>query len=494
MATRAAYNEFRRVYSDPAAAQRSDEFDTRSAHYALLWSYHENSAFDSLAAWAAYRSRYRLYRFQRSIYNPVRRLVDFYVGNIFQGAWPMTTSDMIERTSAVPFADDTDPQMLQAIAQFWEWSNWPATSSVMVRFGAALGDVMVVLVDDLTREKIYADVVYPGHVADVQLNPAGDVIGYTLEYEVEAEDGVRTYIYRREVDKENFRTYRDNQPWDYGDGAVVANPYGFVPAVWINHVALGGVHGAPAVRNPSKIDEVNGLASHALDQGHRILEAPILVAGENIQGSGISTAKAPQSGSSAAANADAMQQESIKLITAESGATVDTIRMEQGEALEHIDRMLREIEADHPELTMYSKLREMSSVTGPGADRMFGDVLGLVNAARSQYDRQVVKLCQMAVAIGGYRRNSGAWGANGQQAAFSGFDLDSYAAGTLQLSIQSRGLSPMSEMETLELERLRLSVQSERSNRQARADNGGPASIAARLRAMADATPVQAAT
>lgn len=484
MATRAAYNEFRRVYSDPAAALRSDEFDTRSAHYALLWSYHENSAFDSLAAWSGYRSRYRLYRFSRSIYNPVRRLVDFYVGNVFQGAWPMTTSDMVERTSAVPFADDTDAQMLQAIAQFWEWSNWPAQSSVMVRWGAALGDVMVVLVDDLERAKIYAEVVYPGHVAEVQLNPSGDVVGYTLEYEVEAEDGVRTYVYRREVDKASIRTYRDNQPHDFGDGAVVANPYGFVPAVWVNHVPLGGVHGAPAVRNASKIDEVNGLASHALDQAHRILEAPILVAGDNIQSSGIGSAKSPQSGSSTAANADALQQESIKLITAESGATVDTIRMEPGEALEHIEQMLREIEADHPELTMYSKLREMSSVTGPGADRMFGDVLGLVNAARSQYDRQVVKLCQMAVAIGGYRQSSGAWRKSGQQGAFAGFNLDSYAAGDLQLSIKSRGLSPASEQEELELERLRLSIQSERTSRQMRSENGDPAAIAARLRAM----------
>lgn len=495
MATRAAYNEFRRVYSDPSGARRAGDYDERAAHYALLWAYHENSAFDDLSAWAAYRARHRLYRFQRNIYNPVRRLVDFYVSVIYQGAWPITTSDMMGKTSAVPFADDSDPEMLEAISQFWEWSNWPAKSAMMLRYGAALGDVLVLLVDDVQRGKVYADVLYPGHVSAVTLNTAGDVISYVLEYEIDDGDDLRRHTYRRDVDKEMIRTFRDDRPWDYdGQGAERENPYGFVPACWINHTPVGSIHGAPAVRTLAKIDELNGLASHSLDQAHRILEAPILVSGENIQAGGLSRAKAAQSGSSTTANADAAQQEAIKLITAGVGASMDTVRMEPGEALEHIDRMLREVEADHPELVMYTKLREMSTVSGPAADRLFGDVAGLVNAARTQYDRQVVKLCQMAVAIGGWRANEGGWGRlNGQQQRFVGFGLDSYDAGDLGLSIQARGLMPMTEHEQLELDRLRQSVQMETSNRTLHTENA-PASIAARLRAMADATPVQAAT
>ncbi len=484
MATTAAWREFRRVYTNPASSHQAQSTADRAAHYALLWSYYQNSAFDDLATWAAYRAKYRLYRYTRSIYNPARRLVDFYAGVVYQGAWPQDAASMVLPSSAVPFAADTAPDLLAAIAQVWQWANWPAKSALMVRYGAALGDVLVVVVDDLPRAKVYPEVLYPGHVADVSLNPAGDVIAYALEYEVSDQETEPTYTYRREVDKDAIRTYRDGRPWSHDNQpADTPNPYGFVPACWINHTPVGSTHGEPALRTINKVDELNALASHALDQAHRILEAPILISGDNVQGSDLQRSKAAQSGTTGRTNAETAQ-ESIKLITADTGASIDTVRMEPGEALEHMDRMIREIEADHPELTMFNRLREMSSVTGPAADRLFGDVAALVNGSRTQYDRQLVKLCQMSVAIGGWRANSGAWGRlNSQQAALLPFGLNSYDAGALDTSIQSRALIPPTELELLELQQRRSTVETDNTLRSARADNS-PASIAARLRAM----------
>ncbi len=484
MATNAAWREFRRVYTNPNNAQRDLSNAERAGHYALLWSYYQNSAFDDLVAWAAYRSRHRLYRYARSIYNPARRLVDFYAGIVYQGAWPQDPVGMTQPSAAVPFAVNTPPDLLNAIGQVWQWSNWPAKSTLLVRYGAALGDCLVVVVDDVPRAKVYTEVIYPGHVTDLALNPAGDVIAYTLEFEVSDADA-STYTYRREVDKTSIRTFRNGQPHAYdGQPAEIDNPYGFVPACWLLHTPVGSQHGEPALRTINKIDELNSLASHALDLAHRTMEAPILISGENIQRRDLESDKAPQSGSTGRVNAETAQ-ESFKLITSAAGARMETIRMEPGEALEHMDRMLREIEADHPELTMFSRLREMSSITGPAADRLFGDVAALVNSARTQYDRQLIKLCQMAVAVAGWRVNTGAWGApNAQQQLFLPFDLESYDAGALTLSIQARGLVPPTEIEMLELAQRRATIAADTALRTAHADNA-PSAIAARLRTMA---------
>jgi hypothetical protein len=61
---------------------------------------------------------------------------------------------------------------------------------------------------------------------------------------------------------------------------------------------------------------------------------------------------------------------------------------------------------------------------------------------------QSMKLFQMAVAIAGFRANSGAWGPlNRQQVKFAPFDLDSYAQGDLDLAIMPRPVLTPTKME-----------------------------------------------
>src|SRR5207249_9582643 len=66
---------------------------------------------------------------------------------------------------------------------------------------------------------------------------------------------LKSYLYCKEVDANSFRYYRDQEPYDYGYGAIIENPYGFVPAVWIKHMDVGGDHGSPAIAGSfGKID------------------------------------------------------------------------------------------------------------------------------------------------------------------------------------------------------------------------------------------------
>lgn len=483
-ASRAAYETFRRVYSDPAAQACAAASDDRLADYRLLWTYYNNSAFSDIARWQSYRVANGLYRGTRPIYNPTRRLVNFYAGVVYQGQWAAEPEEMTTKNAAIPWGKRTPPALLSAIAQIIQWGNWQAKSGLMLRYAAALGDCLVVVVDDLQRRKVYPDVVWPGIVHDVQLDPTGNVTAYTLRYDAavldrEEQPTGRTYEYRREVTKTAIT--------EWADDAVTsrtANPYGFVPACWVQHGASGGEHGEPALRSMGKVDELNSWAAHALDQGHRIFEAPILLAGENMGGNLADGSKAQPVGIPSRYPAPPVERETLKIITAAAGADLQTLTFDTGAAIEHIDHLLAEIERDHPELGMFAKLREMSSVTGPGADRMFGDVAALVNAARAQYDQQTIKLMQMCVAIAGWRAASGVWGLRSllsrQQRAFGGFDLDSYARGDLDLSIQGRGLIPLSEDEELRLDQLRDSVEADKAARLT--GDGTPAPVIDRLR------------
>ena len=70
MATSAALTALRRALLETRRHHRHRPDDDRLIDYRLLWAYYQNSVFDDLAAYAGYRSRYRLYRHIRPIYNP----------------------------------------------------------------------------------------------------------------------------------------------------------------------------------------------------------------------------------------------------------------------------------------------------------------------------------------------------------------------------------------------------------------------------------------
>ena len=363
----------------------------------------------------------------------------------------------------------------------------------MVRYGAALGDVLVEISDEVDRGKVTANIVWPGQVVDLDLDATGNVKGYALEYQAEGESG-KSYTYRKEVEQGVIRTKRDGEIYDYdGSGGEYRNPYGFVPAVWVKHRDLGGDHGAPAYRNIVKWDELNSLLSQLVDQDHKILGAPILISASG----GVSRLfdKAKDGATADMLNPET-QQENLNILKGPEGASVTTIQPEVGEVLSHVQEIIKEIEYDHPELTMYSQLRQMTNVTGPGAARMMGDAVGNITDAQAAYDAQSIKLFQMAVAIGGWRANSGAWGSGLtlQQQKFLPFGLDSYARGDLDFAIEPRPVVPLTPLEQIELERQRFMLDQDKLGMQAQGSVEQRLRDAAAAQVAAQAAPNQAPT
>lgn len=461
----------RRVFEDPATAYQEQGFVNRAMQYSLLWAYYNNSMFEKLprllnssawtgsfwgggninsrgGPWGIYKQNYNLYRNIRLIYNPTRRLVDFYAGQIYPGVLSEDGDTLPDGIPlAVPFAKDTDPYLKDAIAQFWQWSNWQAKKSLQVRYGAALGSVLIELIDDVEHGKVVADMPWPGFIYDLELDAAGNVKSYVIQYQA-YDDETGAYLYTKQIDAQSFRYFRDDKPFDYGYGSTVENPYGFVPAVWIKHMDVGGDHGSPAIAGSfGKIDELNNLASHVHDQIHKVIGAPLVMWSD---GSIKSLFNTPNRTPTADFIEPASDKENTLMLKGPANGRIDSLagNLSLADSAVYMDKLITEIETDHPELTLYQELRSMSQVTGPAASRLVGDVASRVSEVQSAYDTQNMKLFQMAVAMSGFRANSGAWGAlNRQQQKFTEFNLDSYQRGDLDIAIMPRPLLMPTKLE-----------------------------------------------
>lgn len=449
------YYAARRTFEDPAGDYQQRDWLDMQAAFALLWSYYNNALFDRTASlgnasvWSAYKSAYTLYRNIRLIYNPTRRLVDFYAGQVYPGVLSSDGDPLPDGVQqAIPLDPKTSATLRAAIGQFWQWSNWQARKSVLVRYGAALGSVLVEVTDDLEHGKVSGSIIWPGFVQNLVLDSAGNVKAYALEYIAFDAERNQTYTYRKEVDGDAFRYFRDGQPYDYGDGATIPNLYGFVPAVWVKHNDTGSDLGSPAIAGSlGKIDELNNLASHVHDQIHRVIGAPLILWSDGSLRNLFGQAKRGETADFTEPSSD---QESVLMLKGPTGGRVDSLAgaLSLSESLAYMQELTSELEQDHPELAFYRELRSMSQLTGPAASRLVGDVASRLSEASANYDAQSIKLFQMAVAIGGMRANSGAWGPlSRQQQKFTPFSLESYARGDLDTEIEPRSLLQPTKLE-----------------------------------------------
>lgn len=433
MAMGAGVSAFRRAFTDPN--EQAGRLADSAERYRYLWGLYGNTLYDDLQL-VSYRQRNGLYRRIRGLYNPTRRVCDFYAAMVYPGV-----------LQSLKIETENDA-LNAAVRQVWQWSNWQRGKALIARFGAIAGDALAVVVDDQASGKVRLEVVWPGQITDLSLDAYGNVQRYRREHNA-VDDLGRSYQYAKVVDKESIRTYRNNVPTGLnGLPAEYPNPYGFVPAVWCRHRDLGGDHGEPAVGGVTgKIDEINELASILHDRMTAIARSPLIIKSD----ASMKAILRPNGTATGADEFTPVDRESIRTLRMPVGSGVEMLPLDFGQMLTAMDRMTTEIEADLPELALFRELRGMSQLTGPAARRLMADVEGRVQDAAAGYDEQCVKLFQMAVAIGGWRLADGAWtGKTAQQAKFAGFGLESYQKGDLDMSLAPRSLLTETRREELE--------------------------------------------
>jgi len=438
----------RRTLSDTTPAVDRNPFKLSRGYFQLLRDYYENEMFGNAALWQSYKALHRLPRSVRSIYNPTRRAVDWYAGRIYPGAWTEDGKPLPDGTPHVlQFPTDVieqRPTLLPAALQALNWGNWQANRIVFEREKGILGTGFVEIVDDLERRKVYPEIIPLERAASVTVDATGNVKAYEIAYRA-LDENDRAYDYRKVVDRDTITIYRDRHVTSEDP-----NPYGFAPGVWVKHRSVQGVFGAPTIAGViPKIEEINGVATDVHNYIRKLQRQPVVFWSK----------QAPKPVVKAGASDEATvvgDSENIAWLhsTDENGRVENMMQAVPIDgAGVRIDKLMEEIEADLPELTLDRELRGMAQVTGPGADRMMGDVRGRYDEVQANADAGTVKIMQMCVAIGGWRLNTGAWGprsqATRQQVKFAEYDLDSYSAGLLDLSLLPRPLVPSTEQERL---------------------------------------------
>jgi hypothetical protein len=447
----------RRVYSSPAEETQPDSFQLHRNNYTTLWAYYSNELFDRARnpQWVGYAAQYGLYRQIRALYNPTRRGVNFYAAGVWPGVLSADGQELPDGLQlAIPFSKDTDPDLKAAIAELWRWWNFQALKSTIPRRGAALGSTLLELRDDVAKGKIYLQQEWPGNVAELDLDNSGNIQRYAVEYytsDWEFFGGTKpqftpTYLYRKEIDKESFRYFKNGQPFDYyGNGSVEPNPYGFVPARWVKHIDEGGPHGIAFIEGMQpKVDELNSQASQVSDWIGKAVEMP-----KAIFSKGKITALGAPSGTEQSSARDLPRQyrnrETVNILVGPEGSTVADLTngFDPEKALKVMQSLIEEIENDKPELNFWKQLRSMSTLTGPAASRIMGDTESLLQEVSASYDKAITSIFGMGVAMAGERLKlrMGGW-ANPtvQQLKFAKFDLQSYGRGNLDMEITPRSL------------------------------------------------------
>lgn len=445
----AGIRAFREAYlrADLADDREFSLLEARQMRYALYWALYENTAYRDMHLWSKkFRADYGLYRYIRGIHNPAYRLGEFYATHLMGGALDPAAGDGQALPSAIPIQTDS-ARLRQAIAMLWRCSNWQITKDIWTRQGSVLGDIGLQVVDDVQRQKVYLQVLYPGLITCVEKDPWGNIKGYTIEEQrpdprPAAAKTAALVTYRetamRDGDDVVYQTFLNGAPYAWnGVAAEWTEPYGFIPLVLTQHLNVGLDWGWSELHpGHGKFHEVDDQASKLSDQIRKAVDSPWLFAGVQAPSSSPTIA-----GATASTTRPEPGREEVPALYGNADAKAFPLvgPLDIGAVSGRIKDLIAEIERDYPELQM-----DIWTASGDASGRALRvarqRVSGKLQMRRAGYDDSLVRAQQMAIAIGGHRGYDG----------YRGFNLDSYASGRLDHQIAQRPVFETDPMDQIE--------------------------------------------
>ena len=445
------YTAFREAFLTSSATDTDgwSSLDARRLRYSVLWAQYEQTSYRDVHQFAtAMRKDYALYKYIRPVYNPAYRLGEFWKARLFGGLLDPEAGP----EGAIPIVTENEA-LRAAIAELWKWSRWSVRKDILSVRGAILGDAVIQVVDDVSRGRVYLDLLHPGILESVDKDPFGNVKGYVISEVVEhPENQMQTADYREEVTRQGdsvvYETFLNQVPYAWPDNldrsgrpvSMWSEPYGFVPLVVIQHNDVGLEWGWSELHPiRAKIQEVDAIASQLGDHVRKTIDPVWLM-------KGIKQSTLTVTGASDTADTDrpAPGREELKAlwgVPEGGGAEAMVASMDLASVLEHLQSLLSEIERDVLELSS-----DIHTASGDASGRALRTarqpVASKVEQRRANYDAAVVAAHGMALAIGGFR------GYN----EYSGFNLDSYAKGDLEHSIAERPVFNEDPLDKIEID------------------------------------------
>lgn len=453
----AAYYAFREpsLISDPikAALDGSDfgDFDSRRLRYAMYWGFFENTSYASIHAWAkTYKVQAALYEYIRNIKNPSYQLGEFWKSHLWGGQLDLAAGDGKDQNvpTCLPIITDND-SIREPLGQIWRWSNWQLLKDLVTLWGTVFGDVVLVVADDLEKEKVCIRAIHPGTVKTIDKDAYGNVKAYEINEDrqdpASKTEKIVTYRETAERDGENviYRTYKDKMPYVWPGQTVSewVQPYGFIPMVHIQHNDVGIGWGWSEIHPlRSRIQEVDDLASKLSDQIRKEIDPFWLFSGVTPPTTTPEARKPTLTGTSLL-NRPMLGREAVNVLYAPENAKAYPLVGDLNivDAAGYISGILDDIKQNCPELM---NLWETGNDASGRAIRITRQpVETKVKQRRANYDDALVRIQQMALSIGGLR-------------GYFPFSLDSYEAGKLDHSIGDRPIFPPDPLDKGEIDKL----------------------------------------
>lgn len=429
-------------------------YGARRLRYSLYRSLYDASVYRSaIHGWSrTYRQTYALYKYIRAIEAPTSELVTFWQTHLYGGSLDPDAGDGSAQASAIPILTDTEA-LRPALAQIWRWSNWGTKKDTLALMGARDGDVGIRIIDDVRRGRTYLKLLDPARISAIDLDPLGNVRGYTYEepraHPISGKAVTYSEVVTRDGENVLYQTRLDDQVFAWpGNEDAKGNPranwseaYGFVPMVWINHIdtdtefGLSEMHAGLAL-----FRELDDTGSALDDQIRKLVAAPWLMAGVSDPKLGGGSDPRVANTTPTVTNSEPDRQQ-IPMFYGPVGATATPLVAPLDIA--GVNERVRDLHS-----SLRSRYPELDSDVATAAGDASGRALRVarqkaeskVNLRRATYDDALVRAQMMAVAIAGMR----GW--------VDGFGLDSYDKGTLDHRIGARPVFAVSTADELEEE------------------------------------------
>jgi hypothetical protein len=330
-----------------------NSWDSRRLRYDINWAFYENSVYIEMASrnWPkGYKTQFGLYKYIRNIYNPVYRLGEFWKAHLWAGA-----------LADIPLVfpkNVADENLLAAIRQIWQWSNWEVKKDIVPLYGSIMGDVGILIVDDTLHGKVFFDIIHPGNIAAVELDAMGNVRGYEIQEQrpdpraVTDQAVTYTEIAIRDGDEVVYTTLLNGSPYPWNEVSTWTRPYGFVPMVLIQHNNVGLEWGWSETHpGQSKFREVDDQASKLNDQIRKITDPIWVFFGVTKPEESPTFTETSLTGTAAAKRPEPGREETNALYGSADGSAVPLVApLDIEAAISSIQNMTKEIERDYPEL------------------------------------------------------------------------------------------------------------------------------------------------
>jgi hypothetical protein len=400
-----------------------ETYDARLARYHYNSFYVHNSIYSQVNHYSDwYKHKEGLYKHIRGLRNPISRLVNIEVANIFGGFINFETF----KDGAIPIVGAND-NLLEGIRTIWQWSNMAALKELYPYEGATKGDSAILIVDDLARQKVYMEVLDPSKVKDIEFDNRGNVKEVLICYTKQDDKG-KDYEFSYYIDKEKFATFKNGEPHAYmedenGNGVPQwPNPYGFVPLEWTQHHNLGMKFGAVSFHNSrAKIDNLNDVVSLVHDNVRKNVLTKYAVKGMSPNNS---------NGTPQTISLSQDLRDTVPFLSLADTGDIFPIKSELdiAGAMQVVEAMMREIEDDLPQLVMSRIQANAKSMSGIAIENLAAEGVNIIESLQSTYIAGLKSATQMALSIAGFRRYP----------QFRGINLNSYENGSLDFDIHPR--------------------------------------------------------